>query len=142
MASATVSNAGSITGTAAVKGCISRPAARSADTGTASRISGGASGVYASGAAATISNQGSIIGTADHGVFLSAGGAVTNSGTTALIDGNIYGVAASGGRRHRGQPGQHLRQLQRLIYLGAGGGVEQCRQAGAAVGRALGRLRL
>ena len=53
-------------------------------------------GVYVSGGRGAIVNQGTIRGRYDYGVFLGAGGAVTNSAGAQIL-GDAYGIYIAGG---------------------------------------------
>jgi hypothetical protein len=66
------------------------------NSGAASAILGGYSGVEIAGASGTVTNGGSITGAFLFGVALSAGGDVTNSGTASGITGYSSGVMISG----------------------------------------------
>ena len=86
---------------------ISRVAAASR-TIQGGSISGGAFGVFTSGAPGTLSNSGSISGS--HGVGLEAGGSVTNA-ASASITGQVAGVFAQGGAATLSNAGSIARRL-------------------------------
>ena len=66
------------------------------NSGTAALISGATYGVKATGSAAAVANFVTITGTSGNGVYLGAGGSVTNGGTAASISGKGHGIKAKG----------------------------------------------
>ena len=81
----TITNQGTIRAT----GTITSPAVRLVhgglvtNSGTAAHIAGWSYGVYFSLLAGSVTNQGTIFATSKSGVFLHAGGTVSNNGTAA-----------------------------------------------------------
>ena len=87
-ASATITNAGSISGTATGSAGVFLDDGGAITNAASASISGASFGVYIAGASGTLTNSGNISGTTYDGVILGDGGSVTNAKGGSITSGN------------------------------------------------------
>jgi uncharacterized protein with beta-barrel porin domain len=137
VAAGTVTNAGTITGMGATTGVYLRAGGSVTNQVTtmgsstiAGVISGGQYGVRIIGSPGTVTNAGTITARGATGVYLGAGGSVTNQVTTGgagpiagVISGGQYGVRITGSPGTVTNAGTITGLTGTGVYLGAGGSV-------------------
>ena len=129
----TVTNAGTIDGTAAASGIGLALHAGTIANAATGRIHGGATGIDGKGAI-TLANRGTIAGDSNAGVHLESGGTIANLGTAASIDAGFAGIYANDVAVTVTNQGTIHGASRAGIQLKAGGSVTNSGTASALLG--------